>query len=118
MARRNAAKPGGFKAKGSAAPSARPKLKPSGGGASMLKKLMVLVVLGGVGYAAVKVPIQGRTAFRRAVDAIPYEVVRKAPARAVASNDAARRKASTPLKAPAERISQADRDALDKLLPH
>ena len=40
-------------------------------GSSMIKRLFMLLVLGGLGYAAFTIPIEGRTAARRAYDGAP-----------------------------------------------
>lgn len=96
-------------------PLPRLKGKPAKGG-SMFRTILILAALGGLGYAAATVPIHGRTALQRAYDAFPYEIVRKTPT--PPPEPPKKRAGPAALKTPSEKISQADRDALDRLIPH
>lgn len=170
MARRKAARDQLRAPKKDPKDAARQGSAASGGG--MFRLLFYLAILGGVGYAAMRVPIGGKTAFAHLAEVLKSDVLSKkagdvgraakeaakdAVARAVDRKDPARDVARAPEKTPAkvadraaakspekrpavvkapakappaptrvadagrarpppERLSQAERDALDKLV--
>jgi hypothetical protein len=107
---------------------------PADGGGAMFKLLFYLAILAGVGYAAARVPVAGRTVFQHAgsllADRAAPLAARPAAAKAAESKPAGPKPAEPkpPAKAPAgprtadarrpaEAIDAADRAALDRLLP-
>lgn len=73
----------------------------------MLKLLVFAIVLGGLGFVAYTVPVGGRTTLQHAASVIPWTIeVKKKPAVTKGTLDAA----------PAETITQSEREALDQLV--
>jgi hypothetical protein len=82
----------------------------------MLKFLLAVAVLGGLGYAAFTVPVQRRTVADRVAELLPWEIVRKHPVHAgsaAPSSDQTKPASAQPAR---ETITQADRAALDRLI--
>jgi hypothetical protein len=95
------------KAKPTKAPPSK-KARPSAKkGSSMFKWILFVAVVAGLGYAAYTVPVQGKTVFARAADASPWtvEIKRRTPAEKVARDGL-----------PAETITAAERESLDRLV--